>query len=793
MNEKALHVLEFDKILNYVSDLASSSMAKEKILNLKPMNDLDEITKKQNETSGARDMITHSGAPSFEYLKDLKDIFLRLDVDATLSIPEILRVLRMLETTSSIKSYYNENEVKETSFENLFINLTTLIDLQNEIRRCIISEDEIADDASIELRNIRRQIKMLQNRVREKLNEMVSSQTYRSMLNDTVITLKDNRYCLPVKAEFKNQLKGIVHEESASGQTLFIEPLQVVEINNKLKEFEKKEADEIERILYRISYELKENYSTIENDYNILIILDTIFAKGKYSKEIDGTRPKFNESGYINLKMARHPLIDKDKIVPIDVSLGKNYKSLIITGPNTGGKTVTLKTIGLTLLMGMSGLHIPAFDGSELSVFEEVFADIGDEQSIEQSLSTFSSHMKNLVEITDKADEKSLVLLDEIGAGTDPIEGAQLAISILKYLKNNGAFIVATTHYSELKHYGLTEEGVINASCEFDVNTLMPTYRLLIGIPGKSNAFEISKKLGLNDFIIKNAREGVSSDNVSFEDAIKAASDEKERAEKEANLAEAYKEEIRIQKEDYEKKIQKLKEEKEKVLNDARKKALEIIEDSKEEARDIIEKMKQKAKEFNEKLNAKDMSELKAELEKSTRDLEEKMRKEKEATWKVNENRVKVKVGMEVYCSNLDKKGIVKVLPDKNDEVTVEVGILKVKVPMKYVFESDVKEKNKKTTVKTNSSSVRRGKMEGTGFEINVIGLYPNEALMKVEKFIDDAVVACVPVVRVVHGKGAGVLRKEIHQMLKSNPYVDSYRLGEFGEGDSGVTIVTLK
>lgn len=793
MNEKALHVLEFDKILNRVSDFASSSMAKEKILNLKPLNDLDEITKRQNETTGARDMITHSGAPSFESLEDLKDIFLRLDVDATLSIPEILKTLRMLEVTSHIKAYYNENEVKETSFENLFINLTTLIDLQNEIRRCIISEDEVADDASIELRNIRRQIKMLQNRVREKLNEMVSSQTYRSMLNDTVITLKDNRYCLPVKAEFKNQLKGIVHEESASGQTLFIEPLQVVEINNKIKEFEKKEADEIERILYRISYDLKENYSTIENDYNILILLDAIFAKGSYSKEIDGTRPRFNETGYINLKMARHPLIDKEKIVPIDVALGKDYKSLIITGPNTGGKTVTLKTIGLTLLMGMSGLHIPAFDGSELSVFDEVFADIGDEQSIEQSLSTFSSHMKNLVEITDKADEKSLVLLDEIGAGTDPVEGAQLAIAILKYLKVNGASIVATTHYSELKHYGLTEEGVINASCEFDVNTLMPTYRLLIGIPGKSNAFEISKKLGLNDFIIKNAREGVSSDNVSFEDAIKAASDEKERAEKEANLAEAYKEEIRILKEDYDKKIQKLKEEKEKVLNDARRKALDIIEESKEEAKDIIEKMKQKAKEFNEKLNAKDMSELKAELERSTKDLEEKMQKEKEATWKVNENRLKVKVGMEVYCSNLDKKGIVRILPDKNDEVTVEVGILKVKVPMKYVFETGFKEKSKKTTVKTNSSSVRRGKMEGTNFEINVIGLYPNEALMKVEKFIDDAVVACVPVIRIVHGKGAGVLRKEIHAMLKSNPYVDSYRLGEFGEGDSGVTIVTLK
>ncbi|MCQ2978770.1 MAG: endonuclease MutS2, partial [Clostridia bacterium] len=622
MNAKVLKTLEFDKMIDRLSELAYSSMAKEKIKNIKPSSDIEEVLRMQKETSSARDMITHKSYPSFADLEDMTDVFQRLDIDAVLSISEILKALKLLECTSSVKQYYNESGLKEVTFERLFINLTTLIDLQNEIRRCIVSEDEIADDASIELRNIRRQIKVLQGRVKEKLNEMVNSQTYKSMLQEPVVTFKQNRYCLPVKVEFKSQLKGVVHEESASGQTVFVEPLQVVEINNKIKEFEKKEEEEIERILFRLSYDLKENYEVIENDYNILILLDVIFAKGKFSKELDGVEPKINTNGYINLKLARHPLIDKDKIVPINVELGKKYKSLIITGPNTGGKTVTLKTIGLCELLGLSGLHIPCFDGSEISMFNEIFGDIGDEQSIEQSLSTFSSHMTNLVDITNKVDENSLVLIDEIGAGTDPIEGAALAISILKFLKDNNASIVATTHYSELKHYALTEEGVINASCEFDVNTLMPTYKLLIGIPGKSNAFEISKKLGLSDYIINKAKENLDSDSVSFEDAIKAASDEKERAEREADLAQAYKEEIKLQKEDYEKRIQKLKEEKEKVLNDARREALVIVEEAKEKSKEIITKLKEKAKEVHEQLNAKDMSELKAELEKNSRELE---------------------------------------------------------------------------------------------------------------------------------------------------------------------------
>lgn len=792
MNAKVLKTLEFDKMIERLSDLAYSNMAKEKIKNIKPLSDIEEITKLQKETTSARDMITHKSYPSFSDLCDMTEVFKRLDIDAMLSISEILQTLKLLECTSATKQYYNESGFKEVTFENLFINLITLIDLQNEIRRCIVSEDEIADDASIELRNIRRQIKVLQGRVKEKLNEMVSSQTYKSMLQEPVVTFKQNRYCLPVKVEFKSQLKGVIHEESASGQTVFIEPLQVVEINNKIKEFEKKEQEEIERILFRLSYELKENYEVIENNYNILILLDVIFAKGKFSKELDGIEPKLNTNGYTNLKLARHPLIDKDKIVPISIELGKKYKSIIITGPNTGGKTVTLKTIGLCTLLAQAGLHIPAFDGSEIAVYEEVFGDIGDEQSIEQSLSTFSSHMTNLVDITKQANENSLVLIDEIGAGTDPIEGAALAISILKYLKDNNSTIVATTHYSELKHYALTEVGVINASCEFDVNTLKPTYKILIGIPGKSNAFEISKKLGLSDYIINKAKENLDTDSVSFEDAIKAASDEKERASHEADLAEAYKEEIKIQKEDYEKRIQKLKEEKEKVLNDARREALVIVEEAKENSKKIIDKLKQKAKEVEEQLNAKDMSELKAELEKNSRELEEKMRLEKEASYKINNERVKVKKGMEVYLSNLDKKGIVKELPDSQDQITVEVGIMKVKVPMKYVFEGEDKTKNTKKNVTTKTNGLKQNKFT-SGMELNIIGLYPSEALMKAEKFIDDAVVMNVPQVRIVHGKGAGVLRKEIHQMLKENPQVESYRLGEFGEGDSGVTIVTLK
>ena len=433
MNEKALRVLEFDKILNMLSDLAYSSMAKERIKNLKPSNSLEEVIKRQNETTSARDMITHKGYPSFGRLTDMVDVFKRLELDAMLSISEILRVLHMLENASEVKQYYNESSFKDVTFETLFINLTTLIDVQNEIRRCIISEDEVSDDASIELINIRRQMKILQGIIKEKLTEMISSQTYRSMLQEPVVTLKQDRYCLPVKLECKGQLKGIIHDESASGQTIFIEPLQVVEINNKLKEFEKKESEEIERILFSISCLLKDNIEIIENNYNVLIMLDVIFAKGKFSKEIDGAKAQFNENGYINLKLARHPLIDKEKVVPINVELGKDYKSLIITGPNTGGKTVTLKTIGLLSIMGMAGLHIPAFDNSQLSIFDEVFADIGDEQSIEQSLSTFSSHMVNLVDITKKANERSLVLMDEIGAGTDPVEGAALALSILKY------------------------------------------------------------------------------------------------------------------------------------------------------------------------------------------------------------------------------------------------------------------------------------------------------------------------------------------------------------------------
>jgi len=791
MNNKVLKTVEYNKILKQLENLASSDMAKEQIKALTPLNQLDEIIKLQKQTSFTRKLIDHYGSPEFDGLKNISEIVLRLDKNGTLTQIEILRVLGVMECTSHIKQYYAQCNDSDEKYANLFNNLVTLVDTQKEIRRCILNEEEISDDASIELRNIRRQIKVLNSRVKEKLNEMISSQTYRAMLQEPVITIKQNRYCLPVKLEYKSQIKGVVHEQSSSGQTLFIEPSAILDIDNKIKEYESKEREEIEKILFRLSWLINEDLDTLKNNYNLLVMLDVLFAKAKLSKSMDAIEPKFNTEGYVNLKLARHPLIEKDKVVPINISFGKEYKSVIITGPNTGGKTITLKTVGLLALLAQTGLHIPAFDGSEVAVFDEIFGDIGDEQSVEQSLSTFSAHMKNIIHIINNADGNSLILLDELGAGTDPIEGAALAISILKKLKEKHANIIATTHYSELKHYAMQEESVINASCEFDINTLKPTYKLLMGIPGKSNAFEISKKLGLSDDVIDDAHNYLTTEHTNFEDAILAANKEKELAEEETKKAIMYREFIEKQKHEYDEKIQSLKEEKEKILNKSREEALKILENAKEEAKNVITNLKNEAKQINETFNSKVIQSMKNTLDDKSKELEDSIKKEKEESYRVNPERVSVKKGMEVYLSNLDKVGTIVELPDAQDAVLVLVGIMKIKVSMKYVFRHGNSKSKKKIVTSTNK--LKRNKLDSMKFEINVIGLYPSEALDKVDKFIDDAILMNAETIRIVHGKGQGVLKKEIHKLLDSNPNVDSYRLGEFGEGDSGVTIVKIK
>ena len=706
---------------------------------------------------------------------------------------ELLKLASFLDNVSRIKTYGKKEreDLPNDSLDAYFEGLTPMTQLANEINRCILSEEEMADDASPKLKSIRRSKLSTNEKIHSQLTSMVNG-AYRTFLQDAVITMRDNRYCIPVKAEYKSQVSGMVHDQSSTGSTFFIEPAAVVNLNNQLKELDLQEQEEIEVILGDLSSQAAVHTSELAADQKIMTTLDFIFAKAKLAMEQNATEPIFNTEHYIQIRKGRHPLLDKKKAVPIDVRLGKDFDLLVITGPNTGGKTVSLKTVGLFTLMGQAGLHIPALDRSELSIFSEVYADIGDEQSIEQSLSTFSSHMTRVVHILQHADADSLCLFDELGAGTDPTEGAALAIAILNYLHDRGIRTMATTHYSELKIYALSTNFVENACCEFDVETLRPTYRLLIGIPGKSNAFAISSKLGLSDEIINAAKEQISKEDESFEDVIADLEQSRVTIEKEQQEIAEYKERIRTLQEQLQKKNEKIDQAKDKILRDANEKARAILQEAKDVADETI-------RDFNKAGASADIKELEKKRQKVRDKINEKNGKlalgnnqKKPANQKTVDPK-KLKKGDSVKIISMNLKGIVNTLPDARGNLFVQCGIMRMQTNINDLVPVKEETITAPALQRTNTGKLKMSKSFSVSSEINLLGCTVDEAIAKLDKYLDDAYLAHLPSVRVVHGKGTGALRSAVQSHLKRLKYVKEYRLGEYGEGDAGVTIVTFK
>ncbi len=789
MNKKALQTLEYHKIINMLTECATSASGKSLCQNLTPSVSLEEIQLAQQQTSDALTRIYQKGSLSFSGIHNIGASLKRLEVGGALSIGEFLKIASLLEVTKRAKAYARSEreDAKTDSLDDYFSRLEPLTPLLEEIRRCILSEDEIADDASSALKNIRRSIKNTNEKIRSQMNDLLNSN--RTHLQDAVITMRGGRYCLPVKAESKGQVPGMIHDQSSTGSTLFIEPMAIVKLNNDLKELYLKEQEEIEIILANLSSLTGEYIPYLQDDYEILTELDFIFAKGSLARNYNGTAPIFNEEHRIRIRKGHHPLLDGHKVVPIDIHLGEEFDLLIVTGPNTGGKTVSLKTVGLFTLMGQAGLHIPANDRSELSIFEEVFADIGDEQSIEQNLSTFSSHMTNITSILKQVNGNSLVLFDELCAGTDPTEGAALAISILSRLHDYGVRTMATTHYSELKVFALSTPGVENASCEFSVETLSPTYRLLIGIPGKSNAFAISGKLGLPADIIEDARSRMTEQDENFEDLISDLEASRITIENERLEAEQYKKEIEDLKRKLEEKRERLDSQREKIIRQANEEAHAILREAKEVADQTIKNFH---KYGQGNVSAKEMEQERSKLRGKMNDLEKNMTmKQKEVSnHKVPKN---LRVGDSVKVLSMNLKGTVHTLPNDKGDLYVQMGILRSLVNIKdlVLLEDTPALGNKKKS--TGAGKLKMSKSASISAEINLIGKTTDEAVALLDKYLDDAYLAHMPSVRVVHGKGTGALRKAVHGHLKRLKYVDSFRLGEFGEGDSGVTIVTFK
>lgn len=789
MNYKSLTTLEYDKIIDRLVSFAASDKAKERLKKLVPMTDIHDINAALSETSDALSRVYAKGAVSFGGVHDVGASVKRLEIGSSLNTVELLHISSLLTAAARVKNYYEDTTDSLTGY---FHALEPLTPLNTEIKRCILSEDEISDDASANLRSIRRQKVLAAERIHTELNKMLNSSSVRNCLQDFVITSRSGRYCLPVKAEYKSQVPGMVHDQSATGSTLFIEPAAVVKLNNDIRELELKEQAEIEAILAELSAKASEFTDELLTDFQVLTTLDFIFAKAQMSKQYKCSCPVMNTNNYINIKKGRHPLIDPHKVVPIDIYLGKNFNLLIITGPNTGGKTVSLKTVGLLTLMAQSGLHIPALDHSELAVFDNVFADIGDEQSIEQSLSTFSSHMTNTVSILKEADAHSLILFDEIGAGTDPTEGAALAISILNDLHKRGITTMATTHYSEIKVYALTTDGVENACCEFDVESLRPTYRLLIGIPGKSNAFAISKKLGLPDYIIKDASARMDADDVQFEDLLSDLEHSRITIEKERAEINAYKQEIQQLKDELKTKSDRLDERRDKILRKANEEAAAILKDAKEYADQTIKTMNKHGMTVKE-------------LEKQRSAIRDKMNKRQE---KISVQAAKpkahkahdiseFKVGMHVRVLSMNLIGTVTAPPSPKGEITVQMGSLSTKTKINnleiLVGYKDPEEAKKTPKGAGGSGKIKMSKAASISHEINLLGLTVDEAVAKLDKYLDDAYISRIPQVRIVHGKGTGALRNGVTAYLRGVPYIKSFRLGEIGEGDTGVTIVDFK
>ena len=789
MNYKSLTTLEYDKIIDRLVSFAASDKAKERLKKLVPMTDIHDINAALSETSDALSRVYAKGAVSFGGVHDVGASVKRLEIGSSLNTVELLHISSLLTAAARVKKYYEDTTDSLTGY---FHALEPLTPLNTEIKRCILSEDEISDDASANLRSIRRQKVLAAERIHTELNKMLNSSSVRNCLQDFVITSRSGRYCLPVKAEYKSQVPGMVHDQSATGSTLFIEPAAVVKLNNDIRELELKEQAEIEAILAELSAKASEFTDELLTDFQVLTTLDFIFAKAQMSKQYKCSCPVMNTNNYINIKKGRHPLIDPHKVVPIDIYLGKNFNLLIITGPNTGGKTVSLKTVGLLTLMAQSGLHIPALDHSELAVFDNVFADIGDEQSIEQSLSTFSSHMTNTVSILKEADAHSLILFDEIGAGTDPTEGAALAISILNDLHKRGITTMATTHYSEIKVYALTTDGVENACCEFDVESLRPTYRLLIGIPGKSNAFAISKKLGLPDYIIKDASARMDADDVQFEDLLSDLEHSRITIEKERAEINAYKQEIQQLKDELKTKSDRLDERRDKILRKANEEAAAILKDAKEYADQTIKTMNKHGMTVKE-------------LEKQRSAIRDKMNKRQEKL-SVQAAKPKAhkahdisefKVGTHVRVLSMNLIGTVTAPPSPKGEITVQMGSLSTKTKINnleiLVGYKDPEEAKKAPKGAGGSGKIKMSKAASISHEINLLGLTVDEAVAKLDKYLDDAYISRIPQVRIVHGKGTGALRNGVTAYLRGVPYIKSFRLGEIGEGDTGVTIVDFK
>lgn len=793
MNTKVLTTLEYNKIIDLLTEKADSEPGKKLCRDLVPSTDLSAIRTAQRETKDALACLFRIGSTSFGSNRDLGFSIRSLEIGSSLSMSELLKLASFLDNVSRIKTYGKKEreDLLNDSLDAYFEGLTPMTQLANEINRCILSEEEMADDASPKLKSIRRSKLSTNEKIHSQLTSMVNG-AYRTFLQDAVITMRDNRYCIPVKAEYKSQVSGMVHDQSSTGSTFFIEPAAVVNLNNQLKELDLQEQEEIEVILGDLSSQAAVHTSELAADQKIMTTLDFIFAKAKLAMEQNATEPIFNTEHYIQIRKGRHPLLDKKKAVPIDVRLGKDFDLLVITGPNTGGKTVSLKTVGLFTLMGQAGLHIPALDRSELSIFSEVYADIGDEQSIEQSLSTFSSHMTRVVHILQHADADSLCLFDELGAGTDPTEGAALAIAILNYLHDRGIRTMATTHYSELKIYALSTNFVENACCEFDVETLRPTYRLLIGIPGKSNAFAISSKLGLSDEIIHAAKEQISKEDESFEDVIADLEQSRVTIEKEQQEIAEYKERIRTLQEQLQKKNEKIDQAKDKILRDANEKARAILQEAKDVADETI-------RDFNKAGASADIKELEKKRQKVRDKINEKNGKlalgntqKKPADQKTVDPK-KLKKGDSVKIISMNLKGIVNTLPDARGNLFVQCGIMRMQTNVNDLVPVKEETITAPALQRTNTGKLKMSKSFSVSSEINLLGCTVDEAIAKLDKYLDDAYLAHLPSVRVVHGKGTGALRNAVQSHLKRLKYVKEYRLGEYGEGDAGVTIVTFK
>ena len=792
MNQKALKALEYYKIIDQLVEKASSPMGKELCRNLMPSTDIYEIRYMQTQTKDALTRLFQKGNISFGSVKDVRGSLKRLEIGSTLGIPELLTIAGLLENTNRVKAY-SRNERGDSlpdSLDGMFASLEPLTPLSSEIRRCILSQDEISDDASSGLMKVRRSMKIANDRIHTQLASLVSGSA-RNYLQDSVITMRNGRYCIPVKAEYKGQVPGMIHDQSSTGSTLFIEPMAVVKLNNDIRELELQEQKEIEAILAALSQQTAENLDAIRSDLEIMVQLDFIFARASLAMDMNGSEPILNEDGRIRLKQARHPLIAKKKAVPIDVRLGDDFDLLVVTGPNTGGKTVSLKTVGLLTLMGQAGLHIPANDRSELSIFHEVYADIGDEQSIEQSLSTFSSHMTNVVSFLKKADRKSLVLFDELGAGTDPTEGAALAISILSYLHEQGIRTMATTHYSELKVYALSTPGVENACCEFDVETLRPTYRLLIGVPGKSNAFAISSKLGLPDFIIERAKEQISEQDESFEDVLTSLENSRVTIENERMEIERYKSEIETLKNQMEAKQEKLDERKERIIREANEEAHRILAEAKDYADQTMKLFHKFQKDHVDTAAVeKERQALRARMNQTEKNMS------MQAAAKKPKKQLTAKdlsLGDTVKVLSMNLQGTVSSHPDSKGFLFVQMGIIRSKVHISDLELVDEPVINTPGLSRTGAGKIRMSKSASVSTEINLLGKTVDEAIAELDKYLDDAYIAHLKSVRIVHGKGTGALRKGVHNYLRRQKHVESFRLGEFGEGDAGVTIVEFK